>query len=73
MQPVWQQIWFDVIRENSGWVVRCQQVQFGRYRTQSEAFNVAVAEARKIKDTKRMVHVRVLHESSKDDRYLSLL
>lgn len=70
---VMQQIWFDVIRENSGWVVRCQSVQYGRYRTQSEAFSVAVAEARKIKDHKRMVHVRVLHESAKQDRHLSLL
>jgi hypothetical protein len=70
---VMQQIWFDVIRENSGWVVRCQQAQYGRYGTQSEAFSVAVAEARKIKDAKRLVHVRVLRESSKEDRYLSLL
>jgi flagellar basal body rod protein FlgC len=68
-----QQIWFDVIRENIGWVVRCQQTQFGRYRTQSEAFDAAVAEARKIKDTKRLVHVRVLRENSKEDRYLSLV
>jgi hypothetical protein len=67
------QIWFDVIRENIGWVVRCQQTQFGRYRTQSEAFNAAVVEARKIKDTKRLVHVRVLRENSKEDRYLSLV
>jgi hypothetical protein len=68
-----QQIWFDVMSENGGWVVRCQAAHYGRYRTQKEAFNVAVAEARKIKDTKRMVYVRVLHESAKDDRHLSLL
>ena len=68
-----QQIWFDVMRENEGWVVRCQKAHYGRYRTQSEAFSVAVAEARKIKDSKRIVHVRVLHESAKEDRHVSLL
>ena len=68
-----QQIWFDVMVENGGWLVRCQKAHYGRYRTQSEAFNVAVAEARKIKDCKRMVHVRVLHDSAKEDRYVSLL
>lgn len=70
---VMQQIWFDVMRENDGWVVRCQKVQYGRYRTQSEAFNVAVAEARKINDNIRMVYVRILRESAKEDRSVSLL
>jgi hypothetical protein len=68
-----QQIWFDVISENGGWVVRCEKAHYGRYRTQNEALSAAVAEARKVKGTKRIVHVRVLRESAKEDRYLSLL
>jgi hypothetical protein len=68
-----QQIWFDVMPDRGGWAVRCQHAHFGRYRTQDEALIVAVTEARKVKDTKRLVQVRVLRESSKEDRYLSLL
>lgn len=67
------QIWFDVMPDAGGWAVRCEQAHYGRYRTQSEALNVAVAEARKVKDTKRAVQVRVLREAPKEEGYLGLL
>ncbi len=65
---------FDVIAAENGWIVRCHSAIYGRFRTQSEAFNAAVAEARKIKEAGRMVQVRVLRdEVFEPDRYLSLL
>lgn len=68
-----QQIWFAVMRELGGWAIRCQHAHYGRYRTQNKALIVAVAEGRKIRDAKRLVRVRVLRETAKEDRYLSLL
>ena len=53
---------FDIIPDGSSWVVRCRSAEYGRYRTQIQAFNAAVAEARKVKEAGRMAHVRVVRE-----------
>ena len=69
-----QQTLVDVVADGEAWIVRCQSALYGRFRSQQEAFNRAVAEARKIHDNGRMVQVRVLREGSgANDRYLSLL
>jgi hypothetical protein len=65
---------FEIIPDGSSWVVRCQSAEYGRFRTQIQAFNAAVAEARKIKETGRMVNVRVVREgAAQPGDYLSLL
>ena len=53
---------FDIVPDGAFWVVRCQSAEYGRYRTQIQAFNAAVAEARKIKEAGRLAHVRVVRE-----------
>lgn len=65
---------FDIVPDGLFWVVRCQSAEYGRYRTQIQAFNAAVAEARKIKQAGRLAHVRVVREGDapKGD-FLSLL
>jgi hypothetical protein len=55
---------FDIFPEDNFWVVRCQSAEYGRYLTQNQAFNAAVAEARKIKDAGRLVNVRVVREKN---------
>ena len=54
--------WIDIIPDGASWLVRCQAAEYGRYRTQVQAFNAAVAEARKIKEAGRKVQVRVVRE-----------
>jgi hypothetical protein len=54
---------FDIVPDGLFWVVRCQAAEYGRYRTQIQAFNAAVAEARKIKEAGRLAHVRVVREA----------
>jgi hypothetical protein len=53
-------IWIDIIPDGAVWLVRCQSAEYGRYRTQVQAFNAAVAEARRIQETGRSAHVRVM-------------
>ena len=68
------QTYFEVIPDGVHWVVRCQSAEYGRFRTQAQAFNAAVAEARKVKDAGRMAHVRVVREgASRDGDFLRLL
>jgi hypothetical protein len=54
---------FDIVPDGTSWVVRCQSAEYGRYRTQIQAFNAAVAQARKIKEAGRQANVRVVRES----------
>lgn len=68
------QTYFEVIPDGVHWVVRCHSAEYGRFRTQVQAFNAAVAEARKVKDAGRMVQVRVVREGMPHNReFLSLL
>jgi hypothetical protein len=68
------QTYFEVIADGTHWVVRCQAAQYGRFRSQVQAFNAAVAEARKIKESGRLVHVRVVREGApRNGDFLSLL
>jgi hypothetical protein len=65
---------FDIFPDGPAWVVRCHSAEYGRYISQIQAFNAAVFEARKIKETGRLVHVRVMRdESSPQADYVSLL
>jgi hypothetical protein len=54
-------------------VVRCQSAEYGRYVSQIQAFNAAVAEARKIKEAGRLVNVRVVSEEDSKGDFISLL
>jgi hypothetical protein len=72
MSPSIKHTWLDIIPDGAAWAVRCQSAQYGRYRTQAEAFNAAVAEARKFHELGRVVNVRVLREES-GDHFVSLL
>jgi hypothetical protein len=68
------QTWLNVVADGEAWIVHCGSALYGRFRTQQEAFNRAVAEARKIHGSGQTVQVRVLREGSgANDRYLSLL
>ncbi|MDO9413173.1 MAG: hypothetical protein Q7T81_11425 [Pseudolabrys sp.] len=53
--------------------MRCQQAEYGRFRSQMQAFTAAVTVARKIKDTGRLVHVRVMRDGKPNEDCLSLL
>ncbi len=55
---------FEVAPEGKAWVVRFQAKVFGRYHTQKEAFDLAVAVARKLKEINRTAQVRVVHEDN---------
>jgi hypothetical protein len=68
------QTYFEITAEGPYWVVRCQAAEYGRFRSQIQAFNAAVAEARKIKEAGRMVHVRVVRNGApRNGDFLSLL
>ena len=68
------QTFFDIIPDGTSWVVRCQAAEYGRFHSQMQAFNAAVAEARKIKETGKLVHVRVVREGdARNEKCLSLL
>jgi hypothetical protein len=68
------QTYFDIVPDGASWVVRCQAAEYGRFRSQIQAFNAAVAEARKVKETGRLVHVRVVRQGDAEDgEFLSLL
>jgi hypothetical protein len=68
------QTYFEVIHDGPQWVVRCQAAEYGRFKSQVQAFNAAVSEARKIKDTGRIVHVRVVRDTeARAGDFLSLL
>jgi hypothetical protein len=66
--------WFDVVREGSVWVVRSQSAECGRFRTQMEAFGMAVLEARKVKESGHSAQVRVVrNEGQPGTMFLSML
>lgn len=67
------QTYFDIIPDGASWVVRCQAAEYGRFHSQMQAFNAAVAEARRIKEAGRLVHVRVMRNGMPNDDCLSLL
>ncbi len=56
--------WIEVIPDGTFWIVRCQAAEYGRYLSQIQAFHAAVAEARKIKEAGRSVHVRVVRDGN---------
>jgi hypothetical protein len=60
-------IWFDIIPDGHAWIVRCEAQYVGRYRSQIEAFNVAVAEARKLKSAGQDAQVRILRDLDAGD------
>lgn len=65
---------FDIMPDDGRWVVRCQSAEYGRYQTQAQAFNAAVIEARKVKQSGRLAHVRVVrNEDAARTDFLSLL
>ena len=54
-------ICLDIIADEKAWVVRSKSAEFGRYRSQTQAFNAAVREARRIFENGQSCQVRVLH------------
>ena len=64
---------FEISPQGNFWVVRCQSAEYGRYVSQIQAFNAAVAEARKIKEAGRLVNVRVVREEDSKGDFISLL
>ena len=60
-------IWFDIIPDGHSWIVRREAQYFGRYFSQVEAFNVAVAEARRLKGEGRRAQVRILRDADNSD------
>jgi hypothetical protein len=67
------QTYLEVIPDGVHWVVRCHSAEYGRFRTQVQALNTAVAEARRIREAGRMARVRVVRDGAYGGDFLCLL